>query len=192
LKNNIDSWSLNSNPNNIISEYTLTIIDHIPFFKLILYTCYYIILIVCIISILENNRIKSLFFPTALLMLTIGTIITCNMLSFEDYTDLWLLIIHHPISLETKQYYLMMQLESIIRFNYTPEIYMKPDLFQWILDELSPKVLNTDWEIFKQKSPSEITQYACELLNLESPKNPYVIQVIQSIIALVMIEQFLF
>ena len=96
LKNNINSWSLKSNPNNIISEYTLTIIDQIP--KLILYTCYYIILIVCIISILKNNRIKRLLYPIALLMLTIGTQITCNLLSFEDYTNLWLLIIHHPIS----------------------------------------------------------------------------------------------
>src|ERR1700679_2363147 len=131
IKNNLDFWSLNSNPNNIISEYTLTIMNHTP--KLILFTCYYIILIVCIISIWKNNRFKRIIlYPAALLLLTIGIKITGNLLCFQDYTNLWLMTIYHPIPLETKQFYLLMQLESIIHHSI-PDIYIKPELLQSII-----------------------------------------------------------
>jgi len=190
IKNNLDSWSLNSNPNNIISEYTLTIMNHTP--KLILLTGYYIILIACIISIWKNNRIKRIIlYPVALLMLTIGIKITGNLLCFEDYTNLWLMTIYHPIPLETKQYYLLMQLESIIHHSL-PDIYIKPELLKWITDQVSKTLANTNWELFKYKTPNEITQYAYELLNIEPPENRYTIQVIQGIITLSIIKIILF
>lgn len=68
-----------------------------------------------------------------------------------------------------------------------PDINIKPELLKWTTNQISQVLTQTDCEVFKHKSPSEITKHAYDLANIKQPiENSKIVGITFTVISLML------
>lgn len=152
---NFKEWTLTANETNILSPYLVKILKIIPNF--LISTMIILVLIFLILNIFLNIRI--FFLNTVLrLLLFVIFMIGLNMLMLEETTTLYLIKIHHPISLEYKYKYFITLLEDRITAN---NMVILPEITEKLNTLITPEFVQK----LKTMNVKQINDVIVEILN---------------------------
>lgn len=119
------AWWLGINPNNILSEHVVNVLYFLPL--TINYILFYLLCVFLIAGIFTKRRsIRFMCWSYSLYRIGLTLYITFNILSLHDFTDLFLMRIVYPISVDVKYHFLYAQLDTSL-FETKPHIYFGND-----------------------------------------------------------------